>query len=156
MAILTGTAKNCSIVFVPNIDPLASFILTGFANENIITIPDVDIVKSTMGNDGTRQLSVVAKQIEGDFNFWANSPALSKIYDIQTGVYLLGEYLAGTLTVVFPTLVKAFSYPNMVFLSAPKGLEAADEVKPVKIKWASDLPGIASFGAAASLLAGLI
>lgn len=156
MPALVGTSKNSALVFTPYLDPSGSILLTGFANENIIAVPDVEIVKSTMGNDGIRQVAVVAKQIEGSFVFWANSPSLEAIYNLQNGVYLDGIPVQGVLSVVFPSLVKSFSYSDFTFMSAPKGYEAADEVKPQTIKWSSLIPAKSSFGAAVSLVASLL
>lgn len=153
MTALIATSKNSIITFTSVLTGPPK-LLTGFANDNIMEIPDVDIIKATMGADGTLQKSVVAKKLEGSFMFWSGSPALNFIYRLQTAVYNTGLVVNGTLNVIIPSLGVSFSYPDFSFDSAPKGFELADEVKAVKIKWSSQLPNYASLGAAASTIIG--
>ena len=151
---LVATAKNSVITF----SSLATGIklLTGFSNENILVIPDVDIVKSTMGNDGLLSRSLVAKKVEGSFSFFPGSPAIDFIYTIQQAAYLSGVPVVGNLNVVFPSLGKLFNYLDFSFESGAKGIEAGDELKPVTIKWSSQLPNYSSIGAIATTTLGLI
>lgn len=151
---LVATAKNSVITFNSLVTGVKLF--TGFSNENIIVIPDVEIVKTTMGNDGQLSRSLVAKKIEGSLSFFPGSPSLELIYQIQNAAYLSGVPVVGILNVTFPSLLKSFNYLDFSFESAAKGLEAADELKPVTIKFSSQIPGFASLGAIASTVLGVI
>lgn len=151
---LVATSKNSVITFSSVLTGIK--LLTGFSNENILVIPDVDIVKSTMGCDGLLSRSLTAKKIEGSFSFFPGSPSLGLIYQIQNAVYLSGVPLVGILNVVFPSLGTAFNYIDFSFESAAKGLEAADELKPVTIKWSSQIPSYASIGSVAQTVLGSI
>jgi hypothetical protein len=153
MPALIATSKNSIITFTSVLTG-APKLLVGFANDNILEIPDVEIVKSTMGCDGTLQKAVVAKKIDGSFTFWSGSPAMAFIYRLQQAVYNTGLVANGSLNVIIPSLAVSFTYPDFSFDSAPKGFELADEVKAVKIKWSAQLPNYASLGAAASTIIG--
>lgn len=142
---LLATSKNAVIQFTSVIT--GTLTLGGFSNENILAIPDVEIVKTTMGNDGALNRSVVAKHIQGSFSFFPDSPSLLKIYTIQQAVYLSGLPINGVLTVLFPTSAKVFTYVDFSIESAPKGVEASEEQKPITIKWSSLLPNYAGLGA---------
>jgi hypothetical protein len=151
---LIATSKNAVITFSSVITGVK--LLTGFSNENILVIPDVDIVKTTMGCDGLLNRALVAKKVEGNFSFFPGSPALDFIYTVQQAVYLSGVPVVGNLNVVFPSLGKLFNFLDFSFESAAKGLEAADELKPVTIKWSSQLPNYSSIGAIATTALGLL
>lgn len=151
---LVATSKNSVITFSSLVTGIK--LLSGFSNENILVIPDVDIVKSTMGCDGLLSRSVTAKMLEGSFSFFPGSPSLDLIYNIQQAVYLSGVPIVGNLNVVFPSLGKMFNYLDFSFASAAKGLEAGDELKPVTIKYSSQLPNYSSIGAIATTALGLI
>lgn len=153
MPALIATSKNSIITFTSILTGPPK-LLTGFANDNILAIPDVDIIKATMGCDGVLQKSVVAKKLDGDFTFWSGSPAVSFIYRLQQAVYNTGFVVMGNLNVIIPSEGISFTYPDFSFDSAPKGFELADEVKAVKIKWSSQLPNYASLGAAAATIIG--
>lgn len=153
MPAFIATSKNAIITFTSAVTGPPK-LLTGFANDYIMEIPDVDIVKSTMGCDSFLQRSVMAKKVEGSFNFWSGSPALTFIYRLQTAVYGTGFVVNGTLNVVIESLGVYFTYPDFAFESGPKGFELADEVKAVKIKWSSQLPNYATLGAAAATIIG--
>lgn len=142
---LIATSKNSVIQFRSALT--GTLTLGGFSNENILAIPDVDIVKSTIGNDGIINRSVVAKKVEGSFSFFSNSDSLQNIYTIQQAVYLTGLPISGILSVLFPTSGKVYTYLDFSFLSGAKGIEAADEQKPVTIKWDAQLPNYAGLGA---------
>jgi len=148
-----ATSKNAIITFTSVLTGPPK-LLTGFANDNILEIPDVDIVKSTMGCDGFLQKSVMAKKVEGSFIFWSGSPAMTFIYRLQQAVYNTGFVVNGNLNVIIPSLAVSFTYPDFSFDSGPKGFELADEVKPIKIKWSAQLPNYASLGAAAATIIG--
>ena len=149
------TAKNSIITFSSALTGTPQ-IFQGFSSENIMVIPDVDILKSTIGLDGQLARSVIAKKIEGNFSFFAGSPTLSFIYQVQQAVYLSGVPLLGVLTVAMPGLATSFTFPDFTFESGPKGFELADEVKPVTIKWSSLMPNYASLGAIAAPALGAI
>lgn len=149
---LLGTSKNLIVTFFSEFTP--PHIFTGFSSENIMDIPDVDIIKSTMGCDGAMQWSVVAKKVEGQFSLYAGSPSVPFVYGIMKNVYRLGIPLAGTLTVEIPSLVRMFTFREFTFVSGPRGLSAGDEMKPVTIKWVSQLPDEAGLGAIAETLIG--
>lgn len=151
---LIATSKNSVISFQSVVTGIK--LLTGFSNENIIVVPDVDIVKSTMGCDGALSRAAVAKKLEGSLSFFPGSPSLDFIYTIQQAVYVSGVPVVGILSVIFPTLGKSFTYPDFSFESGAKGLEAADELKPVTIKFSSQLPNYSSIGAIASSVIGLL
>lgn len=151
---LVATAKNSVIVFISPVTGVK--LLTGFSNENIIVIPDIDIVKSTIGCDGLLSRALVAKKAEGSFSFFPGSPSIDTIYTIQQAAYLSGVPIVGVLNVTFPSLGKNFSYIDFAFESGAKGLEAADELKPVTIKWSSQLPNYSSIGAIATTALGLL
>lgn len=142
---LIATSKNSVIQFTSLIT--GTITLSGFANENVLAIPDIDIVKSTMGNDGYINRSVVAKKLDGSFTFFPDSPSLLKIQTIQQAVYVSGLPINGILTVLFPTSGKVFTYIDFSIISGTKGNEASDEQKPVTIKWDSQLPNYAGLGA---------
>jgi hypothetical protein len=148
-----ATSKNSIITFTSVLTGPPK-LLTGFANDYIMEVPDVDIVKTTMGCDSFLNRAVIAKKTEGSFNFWAGSPAITFIYRLQQAVYNTGFVVNGTLNVVIPSLAVYFTYPDFCFESGPKGFELADEVKPIKIKWSSQLPNYASLGAAAAGIIG--
>lgn len=151
---LVATSKNSVITFSSLVTGIK--LLTGFSNENILVLPDVEIVKSTMGNDGLLSRAVIAKKMEGSFSFFPGSPSLDTIFTIQQAVYLSGVPIVGILNVVFPSLGKSFNYIDFSFESGTKGLEAADELKPVTIKWSSQLPNYSSIGAIATTVLGLL
>lgn len=149
-----ATSKNAVIYFKSV--ATGSLLLGGFANDNIMEVADTDIVKTTIGCDGQRNLSVIAKEQEGSFTFFPSSPSLQKIYTAQQAVYLTGLPLTGILTVTLPTSAKVFTYPEFTFKSAAKGISLGDEQKPVTIKWSALLPDVASLGAIAQELISLI
>ncbi len=152
---LIATSKN-SIITINSVLLSAPRILSGFSNENIIMIPNMEIVKSTMGNDGLISRAVVAKILTGSFHFFPASPSLSLIYDIQTAVYLSGVPFVGSLNVIFPSLATVFNFVDFSIESGPKGLEAADELKSVEIKWSSQLPNKSSLGSLATTIIGAL
>ena len=151
---LIATSKNSVIQFTSLIT--GTLTLGGFSNENILAIPDVDIVKSTMGNDGYINRSVVAKKLDGSFSFFPDSPSLLAIQTIQQAVYLSGLPINGILTVLFPTSGKVYTYVDFTLVSATKGNEASEEQKPVTIKWDSQLPNYAGLGAVIGQVIALI
>lgn len=142
---LIATSKNSVIQFTSAIT--GTLTLGGFSSENILAISDVEIVKTTIGNDGQLNRSVVVKHIQGSFSFFPDSPSLLKIQTIQQAVYLSGLPINGILTILFPTSAKVFTYPEFSIESALKGVEASDEQKPVTVKWSSLLPNYAGLGA---------
>ena len=151
---LNATAKNSVITFLSAVT--GAKLLTGFSNENIITVPDIEIVKSTMGCDGLINRALVAKKAEGTLSFFPASPAIEFIYTMQQAAYLSGVPVVGILNVTFPSLAKSFNYIDFAFESGTKGFEAADEIKPISIKWSSQMPGFASLGAIATTGLGLL
>jgi hypothetical protein len=150
-----ATSKNAVITFTSVLTG-PPHVLEGFSSENILAIPDVDIIKSTMGCDGVINRAVVAKKVEGTFSFWSASPSVAFIYQVQQASYLAGFPVNGILNVFFTSLGVSFTYPDFCFESGPKGFEAADELKAVSIKWSSQLPNYASLGAVVTQLAGLV
>lgn len=153
MPAFIATSKNAIITFTSVLTGPPK-LLVGFANDNILEIPDIEIVKSTMGCDGFLQKAVVAKKVEGSFTFWSGSPAMTFIYRLQQAVYNTGFVVNGNLNVIIESLGVSFTYPDFSFDSAPKGFELGDEVKAVKVKWSSQLPNYASLGAAAASIIG--
>lgn len=151
---LIATSKNSVITFNSILTGVE--LLTGFSNENILVIPDVDIVKTTMGCDGLLSRSLVARMADGSFSFFPGSPSLDFIYTVQQAVYLSGVPLVGSVNVVFPSIGKVFNYLDFSFVSAAKGIDAGDELKPVTIKWSSQLPNYSSIGAIATTVLGLL
>lgn len=151
---LIATSKNAVLIYTSAITGVKK--LSGFSNENIIVIPDVDMIKTTIGNDGLISRSVIPAKISGSFSFFPGSPSLEFIYNLQQGVYATGVVLNGALNVVFPSLGKAWVYVDFAFESANKGIEAADEAKPVTIKWSSLLPNYSSIGALAETIIGVL
>jgi hypothetical protein len=149
------TAKNSIIAITSTLLP-TPLVLQGFSSENILAIPDVDIIKSTIGLDGQLARSVTAKQIEGSFSFFAGSPSLTAFYQIQQAVYISGIPFVGTMSVTLLGLAQGFTFPEFTIISAPKGFELADEVKPVTIKWSCLMPNYASLGAIAAPILGAL
>ncbi len=147
---LLATSKNIVVVFN---SPIISIphVFTGFSNTGILQIPDVDIVKSTMGCDGYINRAVIATLLKGSFDLWPASPSLGFIQSYQNLVNETGFTAGGTLTVTFPSLATIFTYTDFAFESGAKGLEAAEEAKPVKINWSSQLPNRSSLGTAIAL-----
>lgn len=153
MSAFIATSKNTIITYSSTLTGPPK-LLTGFASDYIMEIPDIDIIKTTMGCDGFLNRAVTAKKAEGSFNFWSGSPAISFIYRLQAAIYATGFPVNGMLNVIIPTLAISFAYPDFCFESAAKGFELADEIKAVKVKWSSQLPNYASLGAAAATIIG--
>jgi len=149
-----ATSKNAVISFTSAITGTTTF--TGFSDENILSIPDVDVIKSKMGCDGILSRSVVAKKLNASFSFHPGSPSLLKIYQWQQAAYLSGIPIVGILTVALESIGQAYVFLDCSFESGAKGLEAADELKSVTIKWSSQLPNLSSLGAIAQTALGAV